>query len=151
MMSEGASDRFHLDRFVKAQAENYADALAEIRSGQKRSHWSWYVLPQIRGLGSSEMSRRFAISGLPEARAYLEHPVLGPRLRETVSAMNTQKDLSAEDILGPVDAQKFHSCLTLFAAVSSEGSAFHHALAKYFSGVGDRNTLSKLARDADSV
>jgi uncharacterized protein (DUF1810 family) len=151
MMSAGAQDRFHLDRFVQAQAENYGDAIAELRAGQKRTHWSWYVMPQIRGLGSSEMSRRFAISGLPEARAYLEHPVLGPRLRETVSAMNAHEDLSAEDILGPVDAQKFHSCLTLFAAASPEGSLFHIALAKYFSGVGDRNTLSKLARDANSL
>jgi uncharacterized protein (DUF1810 family) len=145
MSSEG-QDRFHLERFVKAQAQNYEEALAELRAGQKRSHWSWYVFPQIRGLGSSEMSMRYAISGEAEAKAYLGHPVLGPRLRETVAAMNAQKGMSAADILGPVDAQKFHSCLTLFAAVSPDGSLFHDALTKYFSGVPDRNTLDKLTR-----
>ena len=151
MASDRTQDRFNLDRFVKAQAENYQEALGELRAGQKRTHWSWYVLPQIRGLGSSEMSVRYAISGETEAKAYLDHPVLGPRLRETVSAMNAHRGSSAADILGPVDAQKFHSCLTLFAAVSPDGSLFHVALAKYFAGVGDRKTLASLSRDTNSA
>ena len=147
-MPDRTQDPFDLDRFVTAQAENYEEALAELRAGQKHTHWSWYVLPQIRGLGSSEMSVRYAISGAPEAEAYLSHRVLGPRLLECVAAINAHRSLSAADILGPVDAQKFHSCATLFAAVSAEGSPFHAALDKYFSGVRDRNTVAILARQA---
>ena len=147
-MSDRSPDPFNLDRFVKAQAANYEGALAELRAGQKRSHWSWYVLPQIRGLGSSEMSLRYAISGAPEARAYLSHRVLGARLLECVTAVNAHRGLSAANILGPVDAQKFHSCATLFAAVSVDGSPFHMALNKYFSGERDRNTMAILARQA---
>jgi uncharacterized protein (DUF1810 family) len=143
-MAAGSQDSFNLDRFVKAQAAIYQEALAELRAGQKRTHWSWYVLPQIRGLGSSEMSVRYAISGADEARAYLNHPVLGARLRECVAAINAHQGLSAADILGSVDAQKFHSCATLFASVSGDGSPFHTALGKYFSGVRDRNTLARL-------
>jgi len=147
-MPDRTQDPFDLDRFVKAQSENYEEALAELRAGQKRTHWSWYVLPQIRGLGSSEMSVRYAISGAPEARAYLRHGVLGARLLECVAAINAHKSLSAANILGPVDAQKFHSCATLFAAVSAEGSPFHIALGKYFSGAHDRNTVAILAGQA---
>jgi len=145
-MSSREPDRFDLNRFVEAQAENYGEALAELRAGAKRTHWSWYVLPQIRGLGLSPMSVRYAISGIREAKAYLGHPVLGARLRETVAAINSHQGLSAADILGSVDAQKFHSCVTLFASVSDEGSPFHMALAKYFSGARDRNTLSILEK-----
>lgn len=141
-------DPYDLDRFVDAQAQNYAEALAELRAGQKRTHWSWYVLPQIQGLGSSPMSVRFAISGSAEAKAYLSHPVLGGRLRESVAAINAHKGLSAADILGAVDAQKFHSCATLFAQVSTEGSPFHEALAKYFSSTPDRSTMNMIARQA---
>ncbi len=149
-MPSREQDRFDLNRFVEAQAENYGEALAELRAGAKRTHWSWYVLPQIKGLGLSPMSVRYAISGIQEARAYLSHPVLGARLRETVSAINSHQGLSAADILGSVDAQKFHSCATLFAAVSAEGSPFHVALAKYFSGTRDRNTLSILEKQTGS-
>jgi uncharacterized protein (DUF1810 family) len=148
MMSDRAQDLFNLDRFVKAQSENYEEALAELRAGQKHTHWSWYVLPQIRGLGSSEMSVRYAISGAPEAKAYLSHRVLGPKLLECVAAINAHRSLSAADILGPVDAQKFHSCATLFAEVSADNSPFHVALDKYFSGVRDGNTVAILARQA---
>jgi uncharacterized protein (DUF1810 family) len=147
-MSGREQDRFDLARFVEAQAGNYGEALAELRAGEKRTHWSWYVLPQIKGLGSSAMSVRYAISGVQEARAYLDHPVLGARLRETVAAMSAHKRLSAADILGSVDAQKFHSCVTLFAAVSAEGSPFHVALARFFSNMPDRSTLAILARQA---
>jgi uncharacterized protein (DUF1810 family) len=147
-MSDRTQDPFNLDRFVKAQSENYEEALAELRAGQKRTHWSWYVLPQIRGLGSSEMSVRYAISGAPEAKAYLSHRVLGARLLECVAAINAHQSLSAANILGPVDAQKFHSCATLFAAVSAEGSPFHIALGKYFSGAHDLKTVAILAGQA---
>lgn len=133
-----------LERFVKAQSTNYQEALAELRAGRKRTHWSWYVLPQVRGLGTSELSVRYAISGTAEARAYLNHPVLGARLLECVAAINAHQGLSAVDILGPVDAQKFHSCLTLFAAVSADGSPFHLALKKYFSALHDHATLTIL-------
>ena len=145
-MTSREQDRFDLDRFVEAQAENYGEALAELRAGEKRTHWSWYVLPQIKGLGSSSMSVRYAISGVHEAKAYLDHPVLGARLRETFAAINAHKGLSAADILGSVDAQKFHSCATLFASISAEGSPFHLALAKYFAGTRDRNTVSILEK-----
>ena len=144
-----ADDPFDLDRFVQAQAAKYDEALAELRAGQKRTHWSWYVFPQIRGLGSSAMSVRYAISGLAEAQEYLAHPVLGPRLRECVAAMNSHSGRSAYAILGEVDAHKFHSCVTLFARVVEPDSPFHLALAKYFSGSHDSATLAILARQAN--
>ena len=141
-----AADPFDLSRFVKAQAADYGQALAELRAGRKRTHWSWYVLPQLRGLGSSAMSVRYAISGLDEARAYLAHPVLGPRLRECVDAMNAHAGATAAAILGDIDARKFHSCVTLFAQVAEAGSPFHEALTRYFSGTRDPATLGLLAR-----
>jgi len=149
-MPSRQEDPHDLVRFVEAQAANYAQALAELRAGRKRSHWSWYVLPQIRGLGSSPMSVRYAISGLDEAKAYLDHPILGARLRECVAAMNAHPGSSAAAILGDIDAKKFHSCVTLFAQVSEQASLFHGALAKYFSGAGDQATLAILARQAGS-
>ena len=141
-----ADDPFDLSRFVQAQAANYGQALAELRAGRKTTHWSWYVLPQIRGLGSSAMSVRYAISGTDEARAYLAHPLLGPRLRECVDAMNAHPGADAAAILGDIDARKFHSCVTLFSQVAEPGSPFHLALAKYFSGEQDRATSGLLAR-----
>jgi len=144
-----SSDPYDLNRFVEAQAANYAQALSEVRAGRKRSHWSWYVLPQIRGLGSSANSVRYAISGPAEARAYLEHPLLGARLRECVVAMTGHEGLSAAAILGDIDALKFRSCLTLFARVAEADSPFHVALDKYFSGIEDPATISLLARPAE--
>lgn len=141
-----ADDPFNLRRFVEAQAANYHEALAEIRAGRKETHWSWYVLPQVRGLGNSSMSQRYAISGIAEAGAYLAHPVLGPRLRECVAAMNAHAGMGAAAILGDIDAQKFHSCVTLFARVAEEGSPFRAALAKYFDGREDASTVAILAR-----
>ena len=94
-MAGGSQDPFNLDRFIKAQSVNYQEALAELRAGRKRTHWSWYVLPQMRGLGSSDMAVRYAISGADEARAYLSHPVLGARLRECMSAINAHEGSSA--------------------------------------------------------
>jgi uncharacterized protein (DUF1810 family) len=144
----GPSDLYGLKRFVEAQQSSYSQALAELRAGKKRSHWSWYVLPQIRGLGQSPISVRYSISSLAEAKAYLEHPTLGARLLETVATLNAQDGLSAEQILGPVDAQKFRSCLTLFGKVGTERKEFRDALRKYFSGVEDPSTIAILARQA---
>ncbi len=141
----GSADPFDLGRFLDAQAANYADALAELRAGRKRTHWSWYVFPQLRGLGSSAMSVRYAISGLEEARAYLAHPVLGPRLRDCVGAMNAHAGIDAAAILGEVDAMKFHACVTLFARVAGPGSPFHAALDRHFAGTPNPATLALLA------
>ena len=133
-------DPFDLARFVAAQGANYAQALAEVRSGQKVSHWMWYVFPQIDGLGFSEMARRYAIKNLEEARAYLVHPVLGPRLTECAEAALAVEGRSALAIFGSPDDLKLKSCATLFALVSSSGSVFHRLLDKYFQGERDEMT-----------
>ena len=138
------SDPFDLARFIQAQASSYQRALAELQAGEKRSHWIWFILPQIQGLGESSMSIRYAIQSLAEARAYLEHPVLGARLRECVAAMNSHTALSASRILGAIDAQKFWSCLTLFDQASGSEPIFATALGKYFSGKLDAATLAIL-------
>jgi uncharacterized protein (DUF1810 family) len=139
-------DPFDLQRFIDAQDADYARALGELRAGAKRSHWIWYVLPQLRGLGSSGMSNRYGIASLDEARAYLADPVLGPRLRECVEAMLAIRGRTAEDVLGGIDALKFRSCLTLFREASPPGEAlFGAALARYFGGEPDARTLALLA------
>ena len=143
------SDSFDLDRFVKAQAGIYPVALGEIRAGKKRSHWMWFVFPQLAGLGSSSAAQTYAIRSLQEARAYLAHPVLGPRLAECVDAANAVQGRSALDVFGYPDELKFHSSLTLFqlAAAAAEAKApFQRALDKYFGGKGDSVTLNKLGR-----
>lgn len=140
------TDPFDLDRFVKAQAPSYAIALDEVQNGKKRSHWMWFILPQLRGLGRSEMAQRFGISGIEEARAYMAHPVLGPRLVSVVEAILTHKDSSAEAILGTIDARKFQSCLTLFSMVAPQVPAFHDALHQFFSDERDASTLNLLAQ-----
>ncbi|MFO1312787.1 MAG: DUF1810 domain-containing protein [Burkholderiales bacterium] len=142
-----ASDPFDLERFVAAQRANYDGALAELRAGRKASHWMWYVLPQLRGLGQSPMARRYGIASLDEARAYLAHPVLGPRLRACVEAMNALPGSDAAAVLGTIDAVKFRSCLTLFLAVAPAEPWLCAALAKYFGGQGDGRTRA-LLRDA---
>ena len=139
-----ADDPFDLERFVEAQRENHACALAELRAGLKESHWSWYVLPQVVGLGSSPKSRRYAIRSLAEAKAYLAHPVLGARLRECVAALNGHAGLSAEQILGDVDAQKLRSCLTLFLRADRSEVLFAEALARLFDGREDTATVAIL-------
>jgi uncharacterized protein (DUF1810 family) len=141
------SDRFELERFVDAQAGVYEQVCAELRTGRKRSHWMWFVFPQICGLGSSPMAVRFAISGMEEARAYLEHPVLGPRLRECAGIVCGVKGRTVEEIFGYPDDLKFHSSITLFAraAEHSEGNGvFGEALEKYFGGEMDRGTLERV-------
>lgn len=139
-----ASDPFDLNRFLEAQQESYEYALAELRAGLKETHWSWYVLPQAAGLGSSPMSRRYAIRSLAEARAYLAHPVLGARLRECVAVLNGHAGLSAGQILGDVDAQKLRSCLTLFLRADRSEALFAEALARFFDGEEDAATVAIL-------
>ena len=140
-MRDTARDPFNLSRFVEAQEPDYACALGEIRAGRKRSHWMWYVFPQLAGLGSSATSQRFGISSLDEAEAYLAHPLLGPRLVECAEALLAVPNRSAHDILGPPDDIKLRSCATLFALVSPTGSAFHRLLERFFEGAGDPATL----------
>jgi uncharacterized protein (DUF1810 family) len=140
-------DPYDLARFVDAQAANYSRALAELRAGEKRSHWMWYVFPQIDGLGHSPMSRRYSIKSGAEARAYLEHPVLGLRLRESFAAVNAIAGRSAHEIFGSPDDLKFRSCATLFDSVS-EKDVFEQALEKYFAGERDEETLRLLRTSA---
>jgi len=125
-----------LDRFVAAQDSGgtYAHALAELRAGRKTGHWMWFVFPQIAGLGHSAMAQAYAIADLAEARAYLAHPVLGPRLRECVEAVGAQEDRSAEQIMGHIDAIKLRSSLTLFARADPAEPLFTQVLDQYFAG-----------------
>ena len=136
-------DPYDLDRFVRAQEPDYARALPELRAGQKQSHWMWFIFPQIEGLGGSPMSRRYSIKSAAEARAYLEHPLLGPRLRECFAAVQNIEGRSALEILGSPDDLKLRSSATLFAAVSDE-AVFEDVLQKYFDGKHDEETLSRL-------
>ncbi|MFC7536332.1 DUF1810 domain-containing protein [Sphingomonas sp. GCM10030256] len=138
-------DPHDLARFVAAQDGAYAAALAELRGGRKRGHWIWFVLPQLRGLGRSDMASFYGIAGPGEARAYLAHPVLGPRLRECVDALLAYAgQRSAEDMLGPVDAAKLRSCLTLFIE-SGGGEPFVGALEAFYAGQRDEQTIALLA------
>lgn len=139
-----AGDPYDLDRFVQAQTGDYAQALAEITSGRKRSHWMWYIFPQVDGLGRSAIATRYAITSVAEATAYLRHPVLGPRLRECAEAALGVEGRSAHEIFGSPDDMKLRSCATLFACVSPEGSVFHRVLDQYFQGTPDRKTLGLL-------
>jgi uncharacterized protein (DUF1810 family) len=138
-------DPFDLDRFLVAQEVQYDAALAEIRDGRKRSHWMWYVFPQIAGLGLSEMSQRYAIRSAAEARAYLEHPMLGPRLVECFEAVLGVAGRTAGEIFGSPDDLKLRSCATLFASVSPPESVFERMLDRYFAGERDRRTVELLA------
>jgi uncharacterized protein (DUF1810 family) len=144
MRSSSVGDPFDLERFVEAQSGDYEQALRELRGGRKRGHWMWYILPQMRGLGISSMSARYGIGSLGEAKAYLAHPVLGPRLRECVEAVATHKGLSASQILGSLDAMKFRSCLTLFAEAEGPASVFARALGQFFDDRRDQRTLELL-------
>jgi uncharacterized protein (DUF1810 family) len=146
----GSDDPHGLDRFLRAQASDYPRALGEIRAGRKRSHWMWYVFPQLAGLGSSPTSQRFAIRDLDEARAYLEHPLLGSRLRECAEAALGVQGRSATEIFGSPDDLKLRSCATLFACVSPAGSVFHRVLTTYYSGRPDGRTLDLLGLASDT-
>ena len=139
-------DPFDLQRFIEAQdaGGTYERALAELRGGRKVSHWMWFVFPQIAGLGRSPMAARYAISGLEEARAYVAHPVLGPRLRACAGALAEQRGRSAVEILGEVDALKLRSSMTLFARAAPGEALFADVLAQYFDGVPDPQTERRL-------
>lgn len=137
-----------LDRFVQAQARDYAQALRELRDGRKRTHWIWYVLPQLRDLGRSQMAREYGIADRSEAAAYIAHPLLGARLVECVDAVLAHAGRRPEDILGEVDALKFRSCLTLFAEVAPDQPCFRTALAAFYDGQPDGETLRLLGQDA---
>ena len=126
------------------QQHVYDRVLDELRRGQKSGHWIWFIFPQIEGLGSSEMSRRFAISSLDEARAYLAHPLLGPRLRECADIVLATRGKSAEQIFGPIDAMKLRSCATLFHRAAPDEPVFTQVLDRYFGGVGDQATDARL-------
>jgi uncharacterized protein (DUF1810 family) len=139
-----AQDGYDLKRFVEAQKDTYASALAELQAGRKRTHWIWFIFPQIAGLGRSEYSIYYSIKNALEARAYLEHPTLGPRLLECAQALLAWEERSALEILGSPDDLKFRSCMTLFANVSGPGSVFARVLEKYFDGQPDRKTLDLL-------
>ena len=141
-----SDDPFDLARFVVAQDSDahYARAITELERGRKSSHWMWFVFPQIAGLGPSAMSRKFAISGLDEATAYWNHPVLGPRLGRCLRLLEAVRERSAEEILGPVDAQKLHSSLTLFERSAGTEPVFGRLLDRYFDGERDPSTLARL-------
>jgi uncharacterized protein (DUF1810 family) len=138
------ADKFHLQRFVKAQDGLYPAVLEELRAGRKRTHWMWFIFPQIRGLGFSAMAARYAISSIEEARAYLEHAVLGPRLRECTGLVNAVQGRSISEIFGHPDALKFRSSMTLFSLASQDNRVFLDALARYFGGEPDPATLARL-------
>ncbi len=137
-------DRFDLDRFTQAQAPVLAQVLRELRAGEKRSHWMWFVFPQLAGLGHSPTARHYAIASRAEAAAYLAHPVLGPRLVEATTLVNAVEGRTVHQIFGSPDDLKFHSSATLFAAVDPGGGVFQAALERYFGGQGDRATLDLL-------
>jgi len=137
-------DPHDLQRFVEAQTPVYERALEELRAGHKQSHWMWFVFPQIAGLGHSAMAQRYAISGVDEARAYLEHPLLGPRLHACAQAMLLHRDRSVRQILGSPDDLKLRSSMTLFAAVAPEQPLFQQVLDTFFEGEADPKTLSRL-------
>ncbi|HKI15207.1 MAG TPA: DUF1810 domain-containing protein [Roseiarcus sp.] len=138
------SDRFNLQRFVDAQASVYQEVRRELRAGRKESHWMWFIFPQIAGLGTSPTSVRFAIASLDEARAYLAHPVLGPRLRECAKLAVDVEGRTAREIFGPVDEMKFRSSVTLFAQAAPDEDVFQRCIDKYFAGSHDPATLARL-------
>ena len=138
------SDPFDLERFLLAQQGDYSRALDELRAGRKQTHWMWYIFPQLRGLGSSAISQRYAIGSLAEAKAYLAHPVLGSRLRECATTILAHKKLSASEIFGFPDDLKLRSSATLFARASDGAFPFRQVLLQFFDGREDETTLQLL-------
>lgn len=138
------NDPFKLQRFVEAQAPVIENVVAELHEGCKRSHWMWFVFPQLRGLGSSPTAVRYGIASLAEAQAYLEHPVLGPRLRDCTRLVLGIRGATVGDIFGYPDDRKFHSSMTLFSRASADNEVFREALTKYFDGIPDPATLARL-------
>ena len=145
MSSKGSDqDPYNLERFLLAQERVFDRVVSELRAGMKTSHWMWFIFPQIRGLGRSPISVEYAISSRDEARAYLQHPLLGPRLKECTRLVLEVQGRSVEDIFGLPDDMKFRSCMTLFARVSPDDDTFERALQKYFAGIPDQLTLDRL-------
>ena len=138
------SDPHDLRRFLDAQSQTYDQALAELRAGEKRTHWMWFVFPQIAGLGRSGMAQRFAVADLEEARAYVAHPVLGPRLVECARALTALDTDDAVRVLGSIDAQKLRSSMTLFARAAPDQPVFREVLDHYFAGAEDDATVARL-------
>ena len=139
-----SADPYNLERFIEAQAPIYNRVLSELRAGMKTSHWMWFIFPQIRGLGQSPISVEYSISSREEARAYLEHPIPGPRLKECTGLVLRAEGRSIEKIFGSPDDLKFRSSMTLFSQVSQDDDVFTRALQKYFDGTPDRLTLERL-------
>ena len=137
--------RYDLQRFVEAQNPVISQVKQELSAGEKRTHWMWYVFPQVAGLGSSRRAQRYAISSREEAEAYLEHPILGPRLRECTEIVNGVEGGSANDIFGSPDDLKFRSSMTLFDAVADDSTPFRTALEQYFDNDPDQKTLEFLS------
>ena len=147
--SKGGSDPFELSRFIEAQDKIYDRVLAELKSGRKRSHWMWFVFPQIEGLGFSSTTQYYSIKSPEEARQYLEHPVLGKRLRECCESILALEGLSVSGIFGYPDDLKLKSSMTLFASVAQGQSVFIRVLDRYFQGARDERTLALLDRLKD--
>lgn len=143
-MKASMKDPYNLQRFVEAQAPVYPQVCAELRRGRKTSHWMWFIFPQIRGLGSSDTAQYFAISSREEATAYLEHSILGARLRECTCLVTEINDKSIDQIFGYPDNLKFQSSMTLFAHATEEKDIFLEALRMYFAGVFDPQTLARM-------
>jgi len=137
-------DQYELGRFVDAQEPVYEQVCAELREGRKRSHWMWFIFPQLRGLGQSDLAIKFGISSRQEAEAYLKHAVLGPRLRECTRLVNLVEGRTVREVFGSPDDLKFRSSMTLFASVASENQVFKDALEKYFAGELDPLTMQRL-------
>ena len=146
MVADRVDDPFNLQRFVEAQDGVYASVLDELRDGRKKSHWMWFIFPQIRGLGTSAMAQRYAIASLAEARAYVEHPLLGPRLRECTGLALGHPHRSVADIFGFPDDRKFHSSMTLFSKAVAQEEVFARALVQYFDSKEDAKTIALIAQ-----
>jgi len=142
--SDASDDPHDLERFVRAQVNDYSRALSELQHGEKRSHWMWYIFPQFDGLALSPTSKLYSIKSVDEARAYLSHPLLGPRLIAVAEAIERLEGRSAHQIFGSPDDMKLKSSATLFAFISPDGSVFHRLLDKYFGGIHDAKTLALL-------
>ena len=139
-------DNYNLERFIEAQEGIYKTAVSELKNGHKTSHWMWYIFPQIKGLGFSSMSMQYSISSLREAEEYLDHPILGSRIRECTRIVLDINDYSAKQIFGSIDEIKFRSSMTLFNYVQNNENIFELALVKYFNGIQDNRTLELLSK-----
>jgi len=148
MMPVRAGGPYNLQRFVDAQHSVFDQVITELKQGRKLGHWIWFIFPQLKGLGHSANSEFFGISCPQEAAAYLQHPVLGPRLIECTQLVNAVEGGSAEDIFGEIDAMKFRSSMTLFAISTPDNQSFIKAIDKYFAGQFDALTITRLGGDA---